>query len=126
MTTSYSSIIKKFEDNLSQKDVSNLELFTERQFLRNAISMYKGTIGLLTANNQQQLIEEDLNDVELLILSLLMYDSYLEQEIIRYNKTLNISNEFMQISGASNRVKTLVDRKSSNQSILNNIISNMM
>lgn len=126
MATPYSIILKKFDDNLSESDASKIELFAKRQFLRNAIALYIGTIGNLTANQNAQQIEEDLNIVELHLLSLLMYDSYLEQEIIRYNKVINISNEFIQISGATNRVKTLKEMKDTNMAKVDSILSNMM
>lgn len=125
MATSYSTILKKFDDNLSDSDSSSVELMTKRQYLRNAISSYIATIGKITPNNQTQLIAEDLNEVEMLLLSLLMYDSYLLQEVIRYNKVINISNEFITISGASMRVKTLKDLKDANQATINNILTNM-
>lgn len=126
MATSYSTILKKFQDNLSDTDSSNVDLMAQRQHLRNAISMYIATIGKITPNSQTQQIVEDLNEVELLLISLLMYDSYLLQEVIRYNKVINISNEFITISGASMRVKTLKDLKDANQGIINNILLNMM
>lgn len=123
MATPYSTILKKFDDNLSEEDAGKLELFTKRQYLRNAISTYIGTIDTITPNQNEQLIEEDLNEKELLLISLLMYDKYLEQEIFRYNKVLNISNEFMQMSGATNRVKTLKEARVLNQVTINNIIT---
>jgi hypothetical protein len=126
MTTPYSTIIKKFEDNLAESDVSKIELFSKRQFLRNAISTYIGTIGTITADNYEQVVVEDLSEIELLLLSLLMYDSYFEQEIIKYNKVINISNEFIKISGASLRVKTLRDMKAENQAKINNILSSLI
>jgi hypothetical protein len=94
--------------------------------LRNAVSIYLGTIGTITSNSLSQEIVEDLSEVELLLLSLLMYDSYLEQEIIKYNKVINISNEFIKISGASMRVKTLRDMKVENQNKINNILSSLI
>lgn len=126
MATPYSTLFKKFDDNLSETDASKIELFAKRAFLRNALSMYIATIGMITINNQEQTITEDLNEVEMLLLSLLMYDSYLEQEIIRYNKVINISNEFIKISGASLRVKTLKDMKELNQVKINTILTSMI
>lgn len=126
MATPYSTLLKKFEDNLSESDASKIELFAKRQFLRNAMSSYISTIGTITPDNASQVIKEDLSEVELYILSLLMYDSYLEQEVIKYNKVINISNEFIKISGASLRVKTLKDMKDENQKRINNILSNLI
>ena len=126
MTTPYTTIIKKFDDNFTEEEIGNIVLLTKRQHLRNAVSSYMATIGKITANHLEQYIQEDLNEVELLLLSLLMYDSYLDQEIRRYNKVINISNEFMKMSGASMRVKTMREMKQSNLAKINNILTNLI
>lgn len=124
MATPYSTIMKKFDDNLSEEEAGKIELFAKRQFLRNAISTYIATVSTITPNQNEQKIEEDLTEIELLLISLLMFDSYLDQEIFKYNKVLNVSNEFMQMSGATNRVRTLKDMKGDNKVKINNIITN--
>lgn len=126
MATPYSEILKKFRDNVPEEDANKLELFAQRQFLRNAISMYIGTIGTVTPNNDEQQLQEDLSEVEMLLISLLMYDSYLQQEIIRYNKVINISNEFMKMTGATLRVKTLKDLKIENKIKIDNIVTSLI
>ena len=119
-------IIKKFDDNFSEEEVGRMELLTKRQYLRNAVSSYIATIGKISPNHLEQYIYEDLSEVELLLISLLMYDSYLDQEIRRYNKVINISNEFVKMSGASMRVKTMREMKQSNLEKINNILTNLI
>lgn len=126
MATPYSVILKKFTDNLSETEANKLELAVRRQFLRNAISFYVATIGTITPNSETQEIAEDLKETELLLLSLLMYDAYLEQEILKYNRIINISNEFMKMTGATDRVKVLKEMKALNQQRIDIILSSLL
>lgn len=126
MATPYTDIIKKFNDNLPEDVSGNMELSVRRQHLRNGLSSFLANYKTITIDTIRQEVKEDLDDTDMLLLSLWMYDSYLDQEIMRYNKVINISNEFMQMSGASMRVKTLQNMKDSNMWRINNILSNMM
>lgn len=126
MATQYSTIFKKFSDNVSEEDAGKIELSAKRQHLRNAVSIYIATIEKITPNHLEGYIAEDLDEIQMLLISLLMYNSYLDQEIIKYNKVINISSEFMQMSGASLRVKTLKDIRKDNDSKISSILSGMI
>lgn len=125
VSTAYSDIFKRFADNLSEEDAGQVDLLTRRQFLRNSLALFAATVRPVHPNNDEGFIEEDLNMVEMMLLGLFMYDLYLDQQIISYNKIINISNELIKITGATDRVKTLKDMKLLNQQKINSILSVM-
>lgn len=126
MATPYTTLLRKFNDYITDDEADKIELSVKRKYLRNAISYYIATIGRITPDHESQEIKEDLDEVQMLLISLLMYDAYLDQEIIRYNKVINISNEFMKMTGATMRVKTLRDMKDYNEVRINSILSSLI
>lgn len=126
MATSYSTIFENFDDILTDKEAVKVDLNVKEQYLRNSISFYAATVSKITPNHDLEEIEEDLNDVEINLLALLMNDSHLDQQILTYNRIINISNEFVRMTGAIDRVKTLKEMKLFNQQKINQILSGMI
>lgn len=126
MATPYIVIYEKFEDILTKTESDKLEIETKEHYLRNAISYYIGTIAKIKPNHELEEIEEDLSESEINLLGLLMNDSHIDQQIFTYNRIINISNEFVKMTGAIDRVKTLKEMKIFNQVKINQILSGMV
>lgn len=126
MATSYSIIYEKFDDLMTKKEETNVDLYDKGKYLRNAIPFYMATISQLHPHHELEEIEEDLTEIEINLLALLMNDSYLDEQILTYNRIINISNEFVKMTGAIDRVKTLKEMKLYNQQKINQILSGII
>jgi hypothetical protein len=111
---------------MDDADYEAIEITKRKSYLRIALTQFLCFVRNVDIDYDNNEVLVELNDIEITLVGLFMYDAYLEQEIYKASKLMDIVFDAFKIGGFKDRVNNLKEFKAKNETKINSILATMI